>query len=281
MVHSAPVPATTRSISKPRRPLFALRSLHPFEATACCFVLLCGCASSRERTASRSDSETSSLPAATTSFDSTNSDSLAAAFETASAPSSETAGETTAETTVETAAEDLSELTSETTSPLSSDTAMGISTDTTGASTSGSSSDTGSSSAADPSQSSCANPIPLQCGDRLNHSTLVNGQADQVYGYGCSARLESGRETIYLLTTAERCEVEVRLTELEVDLDLFSVEECGVLSRGECSSTPLDLQDGEHIGFSTVAGVSLFIMVDGYAGAEGSYALEVDCTCGD
>jgi hypothetical protein len=102
-----------------------------------------------------------------------------------------------------------------------------------------------------------------------------------MFGYGCSARLESGRETIYSFTSAERCEVEVRLTGLEVDLDLFSVEQCGVLSSGECSSTPLGLQDGEQIRFSTLAGVSLFVVVDGYAGAEGSYALEIDCTCGD
>lgn len=282
MIHSARVPATSSLMSNPRLALICLRSLHHFEVMACCVVLLGGCISRRERTASHSDSETSSLSTATTSFDSTRSDSLASASQTASAPSSETTGETTAKTG-ETTADYSSESTMGTTSP--SETAMDITVEPTGASTSetnsGSVSDTESSSAANPGQSSCADPIPLQCGDRLNHSTFVNGQTDQMYGYGCSARLESGRETIYSLTTADRCDVEVRLTRLEVDLDLFSVEQCGVLSTGECSSTPLDLQEGEQIGFSTLAGVSRFVVVDGYAGAAGSYAIEVDCTCGD
>ncbi len=129
------------------------------------------------------------------------------------------------------------------------------------------------------SVSSCSNPIRLECGDRLNHDTAVNGQADMLSAYGCTARAESGRETIYSFVTLQRCEVEVRLSELTVDLDLFSVEDCGPFSEGECSSTPLDIQDGEQIAFSTLAGVPRYVVVDGYSAAEGTYAIAVDCLC--
>lgn len=92
--------------------------------------------------------------------------------------------------------------------------------------------------------------------------------------------MENGRETIYSFMTEENCEVQVHLSGLDVDLDLFSVEKCGTFSTGECSSMPLDIQDGERLAFSTRAGVSLFVVVDGYAGAEGRYTIEVDCRCG-
>lgn len=128
-------------------------------------------------------------------------------------------------------------------------------------------------------QSACSASIPLRCGDRLSQSTIVDGHPNALGAYSCTARGHTGRETVYDFVTESSCAVEIRLSELDVDLDLFSLETCEPFAKGECSSTPLDLQDGERIAFTSVAGTSTFVAVDGYDGAEGTYTLEVDCTC--
>jgi hypothetical protein len=127
--------------------------------------------------------------------------------------------------------------------------------------------------------SSCENPLPLQCGDRLNHSTLVQGRPNVWVGYGVSQRWESGPETIYAFQTPATCQVVARLKNLTVDLDLFLMTSCDPGSTTEFSSTPLDLQTIETVGFTSQPGQPYFVVVDGYSGAAGSYTLEVDCTC--
>jgi hypothetical protein len=126
---------------------------------------------------------------------------------------------------------------------------------------------------------SCQNPLPLRCGDRLNHSTLVQGRPNVWVGYDASQRWESGPETIYAFQTPATCQVVARLKNLTVDLDLFFMTSCDPKSATECSSTPLDLQTIETVGFTSQPGQPYFVVVDGYNGAAGSYTLEVDCTC--
>ena len=53
----------------------------------------------------------------------------------------------------------------------------------------------------------CSTALPLKCGDRLNHSTLIQGRPNLWSGYGSTQRAESGRETIYALSTAADCVV--------------------------------------------------------------------------
>ncbi len=131
----------------------------------------------------------------------------------------------------------------------------------------------------DGAASRCPDALPLLCGDRLDHSTLVQGRANVWTGYGRSARAESGRETLYALKTSAACQVVARLKNLTVDLDLFLLTGCGPWSNTQASSTPLDLQTIETVSFATEAGQPYFVVVDGYAGAAGAYSLEVDCTC--
>jgi hypothetical protein len=126
---------------------------------------------------------------------------------------------------------------------------------------------------------SCEAPLPLKCSDRLKHSTQNQGRPNEWGGYGCSARAEGGREAIYAFEFAHDCDVEVRLTSLTTDLDLFMLSSCTRSSNGKCSSTPLDLQDEEHVEFFHTAGKAEFIVVDGYGSSEGTYTLEVNCAC--
>ncbi len=132
---------------------------------------------------------------------------------------------------------------------------------------------------ADPTMvGSCETPISVTCGARLHHDTELNGQPNQMGGYACSARAESGPETIYRLDDAENCAVVVRLT-AEADLDLFRLSECKPLTGDLCSSTPWDIDVTEQLHFVGGESGTSLIVVDGYADASGAYTLEVDCEC--
>ncbi|WP_437329017.1 hypothetical protein [Sorangium sp. So ce381] len=130
--------------------------------------------------------------------------------------------------------------------------------------------------AADP----CGGALPITCGDRLNHSTTSQGRANVWTGYGRTARAESGRETVYAFSSTTECMVVAKLENLATDLDLLLLSACDPIRSNEmASSTPLDLQTVETVSWTSAPGQTSYLVVDGYAGAEGSYTISVDCTC--
>jgi hypothetical protein len=118
---------------------------------------------------------------------------------------------------------------------------------------------------------SCQNPLPLQCGDRLNHSTLVQGRPDVWSAYACSQRVLSGPETIYVIQPPTGCQVSVQLKNLSADLYAFLLPSCDSWSCTE--------QLSGYVTFTAQAGQPKFVAVDGANGAAGTYTLQVDCTC--
>ena len=126
----------------------------------------------------------------------------------------------------------------------------------------------------------CSFALPLRCGDRLDHSTVIHGRANVWGGYGRTARGLSGRETIYSFSSASTCMVVANLKNLTTDLDLLLLSACDPITSNEmASSTPLDLQTVETVRWTNLPDQISYVVVEGYAGAEGSYSLEVDCTC--
>jgi hypothetical protein len=125
--------------------------------------------------------------------------------------------------------------------------------------------------ATDAIASSCENPLPLRCGDRLNHSTLVQGRADVWSAYACTQVAMSGREAIYVIQLPTACQVSVQLKNRSADLSMFLLESCSSLS---CAFSP-----GAPNTFAVEADQPKFLVVDGHDGIAGSYTLEVDCTC--
>jgi len=123
----------------------------------------------------------------------------------------------------------------------------------------------------------CAFPIRLDCGNGFNHSTLIHGRPNTWSSYSSTQRAESGRETLYGFSSPERAQVTVRLRNLHTDLDLLLTPRCDSISSSKASSTPLDLQTEETLEWTSKAGEFWYVVVDGYAGAEGDYTLEVDC----
>lgn len=134
----------------------------------------------------------------------------------------------------------------------------------------------GADGAADP----CGGALPIACGDRLNHSTTSQGRANVWSGYNLTARGESGRETVYTFSSTAECTVTANLDNLTTDLDLLLLSACDpIRSNAMASSTPLDLQTVETVSWTSAPGQTFYVVVDGYAGAEGSYTISVDCAC--
>jgi hypothetical protein len=126
----------------------------------------------------------------------------------------------------------------------------------------------------------CSFALPVRCGDRLNHSTVIEGRANTWGAYGRTARGLSGRETIYSFSSASTCTVVANLKNLATDLDLLLLSACDPIgSNVMASSTPIDLQTVETIRWTNLPDQISYLVVEGYSGAEGSYSLEVDCTC--
>ena len=117
----------------------------------------------------------------------------------------------------------------------------------------------------DSAASSCDNPLPLKCGDRLNHSTLVQGRANVWSGYACSERWMSGPEAIYFLQPPPGCQAAVQLKNPSADLVAFLLPSCSFTSSCSYINPTTDQPS--------------FVVVDGYNGAAGTYTLQVDCTC--
>lgn len=132
-----------------------------------------------------------------------------------------------------------------------------------------------------PDTAECTSPLPLACGDSFNHSTITNGRANLWSAYGCTARLENGRETVYRLAPGNDCLATVTLSNLTTDLDVLRLATCDPWAATDCASTPVDIQDDEVISFLEYTDEASYIVVDGYDGSEGSYTIDVDCDCGE
>ncbi len=135
-------------------------------------------------------------------------------------------------------------------------------------------------------------PLPLTCGDSFAHSTVDQGHPDQYGAYACSARGYDGRESVYAFSTIDNCEVEVRIEDMTVDLNLFIAPGCDpsacdecipddsrMVMTSECSFSPISVQDSEIVTFDAAAGESTTVIIDGYDQAQGSYTITAECTC--
>ena len=111
----------------------------------------------------------------------------------------------------------------------------------------------------------------MSCGDRLSHSTVINGRPGEWGRYGCAAQGMSGRETLYLFRTEQDCEVELRFSSPNEDLYVILLH--------ECDETETCFIYDRDFTFEVMSDQPRIIVVEGYDGAEGEYSIEVDCSC--
>ena len=116
----------------------------------------------------------------------------------------------------------------------------------------------------------CSNAPTLSCGTAVDSTTV--GVANNVTGYGCVEFDESGGEVVYRLELTSYTEVDLRLTGMSADLDLFLLSAC---NPGACSRSSTGVSS-ERIVACLEPG-TYYVVVDGFSGNSSDFHLEYDC----
>jgi len=124
----------------------------------------------------------------------------------------------------------------------------------------------------------CAADWQLSCGATDSWNTLYGGATDEVDSYSCVGWNESGPEYAYTFVATASSQVTLTLSGTSADLDLFLLAEAG----GGCEQNGCIAYGDQSITFPAIAGALYYVVVDGYAGAQGPYSIAVECGgCGD
>ncbi len=110
--------------------------------------------------------------------------------------------------------------------------------------------------------------VPIACGQRLTGDTRMG--VNLVSSYSCVPYWpQQGPEQVFVLNLTEVTDLDVVLTDLSVDLDLF-------LLTGASPSTCISYGDSFLSARALPAG-TFYVAVDGYDGAAGSFSVQVWC----
>ena len=125
----------------------------------------------------------------------------------------------------------------------------------------------------------CNDAIQLSCGQAFSYNNTHGSDNVSLYGCGNTLNVENnGNEVVHTFTITESGQVDISLTNLNANLELFLLGDC---DRGDCvkySSQPGN--SNEYISTHLQPG-TYFVVVDGYNGATSNYQLLVNCpsTC--
>ena len=126
---------------------------------------------------------------------------------------------------------------------------------------------------------SCANPITLNCGDNVNGTNADGGSNINTY---FDDQSWTGPELIYEIQVPAG-NLDIQLTGLTADLDLFLVTDC-TNANGTVAASSTSSGNSESITTTVTAG-TYYVLVDGYLGATSNFSLAVTCntpgTCTD
>lgn len=124
----------------------------------------------------------------------------------------------------------------------------------------------------------CGTAIALSCGVTYSGSN-VNG-TDLVSGYGCEGVINvenNGPEVVHTFTITENGNVNIYLSGLTDNLELFLLDDC---DRNACIDFSENAGNAdEQINANLLAG-TYYVVVDGYNGATSNYSLRVECPSG-
>lgn len=126
----------------------------------------------------------------------------------------------------------------------------------------------------------CSQSVPLSCGVPYVGSNAGGTDDVSTYTFGNQLNVENnGPEIVHTFTTTEAGRVQIDLSGLSANLELFLLSECDRGSGLAYSQNPGT--NSEQIIRTLPAG-TYYVVVDGYNGAVSSYNLTVDCnsTCG-
>jgi hypothetical protein len=122
----------------------------------------------------------------------------------------------------------------------------------------------------------CAPVQALSCGDVVagDTSTWNGGATDLLDAYPVGVGNYAGREIAYSFVAPADGEVEFAFVDpqpSQLDQDLF------LLSGSSCEADSTEQRGFNSLSFDAVAGEAYVLVVDGFAGAEGAFEVEVVC----
>ncbi|MDP4711011.1 MAG: cohesin domain-containing protein [Saprospiraceae bacterium] len=124
----------------------------------------------------------------------------------------------------------------------------------------------------------CSVAVALTCGVTYSGSNATG--TDAVSGYGCEGVINvenNGPEVVHTFTIAESGNVNIYLTGLTANLELFLLDDC---DQNACIDFSENTGTGdEQINANLLAG-TYYVVVDGYNGAVSNYSLRVECPSG-
>ncbi|MBK9016272.1 MAG: PPC domain-containing protein [Saprospiraceae bacterium] len=119
----------------------------------------------------------------------------------------------------------------------------------------------------------CTGAPAITCGQTQMGNTATG--SDQVIQYGCAPAYMSGKEKVFVFSTPVQKVVQVKLSGLSADLDLFVLDQC---DPNDCfKSSNKSGTEEEGVVFTATAGKTYYIVVDGYFDQEGSFSLSTTC----
>jgi len=121
----------------------------------------------------------------------------------------------------------------------------------------------------------CNQAIHLTCGQPFSYNNSHGSDNVSLYGCGNTLNVENnGNEVVHTFTVTESGQVDISLTKLNANLELFLLVNC---DRGDCVKySSLPGNSDEHISTYLQQG-TYYVVVDGYNGASSNYELLVNC----
>jgi cysteine-rich repeat protein len=120
----------------------------------------------------------------------------------------------------------------------------------------------------------CQADLQITCGGTDSWDTRLAGSTDRVDAYACESWAETGREYTYQFIATRSGPVTIDLTETPGnDLDVIVLlSENGLCTPGDCLA-----QGNTTVTFDAIAGEVYDIVVDGFGGDQGPFAIDVSC----
>ena len=120
----------------------------------------------------------------------------------------------------------------------------------------------------------CAAAVPIGCDASDTSSSTATGSTDAEDGYSCNSFDYAGPEYTYSFWTPVPTEVTVSLSNETATTDVLVLEGG---NNGCDATTCIGYTLGSGVTFTAKPSTTYYLVVDGYAGAEGSFTLNVAC----
>ncbi len=125
----------------------------------------------------------------------------------------------------------------------------------------------------------CAPEGTLTCGEAVSGRNDGGGATSEQYFYGCEEWTYSGPERAWTFATDLDEAVELTLSGLSADLDLYVLEDDACDGSG-CLGGSSNSSGDEVVSFASTAGAEYTVVVDGWEGAVSDFTLSVRCEGG-